>query len=321
MSNLENLPVLILAYNRLEKLIKCIETISQYGIKKIYVSIDGPKNNYDYQTQLLMKKYFKNNYCASEIIFKQINLNYGCRIAPIMGINWFFNSNKYGVVLEDDLFLSRNCFKSFYYLLDKFKFDKEYMSITSFNEYVSNTNLVYSMPVWRSWGWATWSDKWLEYKNFSKRIRNYDLVKLYSLLPNDLKSFETVKVLKACQLNLLDAWDYEFNFFHIVNNYKSLTLGGINNFVYGFDQSATHTKNNLSVDVDFSLFKEREFDLSKIKKYELISTIEILKKCGFYYSHGQKRDSLLILIILGIFYDLKFKLRLFKRNFLNNITK
>ena len=35
----------------------------------------------------------------------------------------------------------KNCFKSFYDLLDKFKVDKEYMSISSFNEYVSNTNL------------------------------------------------------------------------------------------------------------------------------------------------------------------------------------
>ena len=29
------------------------------------------------------------------------------------------------------------------------------------------------------------------------------------------QSFDTVKIIKACQLNLLDAWDYEFNFSHI----------------------------------------------------------------------------------------------------------
>ena len=32
----------------------------------------------------------------------------------------------------------------------------------------------------------------------------------------------------------MDAWDYEFNFSHIVNN-KKFTIGGINNYVYGFE--------------------------------------------------------------------------------------
>ena len=51
---------------------------------------------------------------------------------------------------------------------------------------------------------------------------------------------ETAQLVKASQLNLLDAWDYEFNFSHLVNMKKSLTIGGINTLVYGFDDTATH---------------------------------------------------------------------------------
>ena len=45
-------------------------------------------------------------------------------------------------------------------------------------------------------------------------------------MPRHLRSIETVKLVKSSQLNLLDAWDYEFNFTHVVNAKYSLTLGG-----------------------------------------------------------------------------------------------
>ena len=79
-------------------------------------------------------------------------------------------------------------------------------------------------------------------------------------MPLELRSMETVKLVKASQLNLLDAWDYEFNFSHVVNNNSSLTMGGINNFVYGFDESSTHAIDIDSTGIDFNLFGEREFD-------------------------------------------------------------
>ena len=44
MSDISNLPVLILAYNRFDKFNKCINTLYKQGIKKIFLSIDGPKN-------------------------------------------------------------------------------------------------------------------------------------------------------------------------------------------------------------------------------------------------------------------------------------
>ena len=120
------------------------------------------------------------------------------------------------------------------------------------------------MPVWRSWGWASWSHKWNKNLIFSKKIRHYNLIQLYKLMPLELRSMETVKLVKASQLDLLDAWDYEFNFSHVINNNSSLTMGGINNFVYGFDESSTHAVDIDSTGIDFNLFREREFDISEI---------------------------------------------------------
>ena len=49
MQKLENLPVLILAYNRFEKFNRCIKRLNEQGIKKIYLAgFDGFKKDDPY---------------------------------------------------------------------------------------------------------------------------------------------------------------------------------------------------------------------------------------------------------------------------------
>ena len=148
---------------------------------------------------------------------------------------------------------------------------------------------------------------------FSARINNYSLLNLYGIMPKDLRSVETVKILKACQLNFLDAWDYEFNFTHIVNNLNSLTVGGINNFVYGFDKSATHSIDIDSLGIDFNLFSEREIEEDKIIFNSYRNTKLILNKCGFFYSPNINLINVINQIMRIFYYSIIFRLRIFKR--------
>ena len=48
---------------------------------------------------------------------------------------------------------------------------KRIMSISSFNEFIlQDINSITLSPIFRSWGWATWSDKWKEHLKFSNNI-------------------------------------------------------------------------------------------------------------------------------------------------------
>jgi hypothetical protein len=222
--------------------------------------------------------------------------------------------NKYGVVLEDDVLITRKCFEVFLSLLELNKSNKEFMSISSFNEF-SNKNFesIYSIPVWRSWGWASWADRWQFHLNFSEKIKKLNIWQLYNLMPKNLQSIETVKLVKASQLNLLDAWDYEFNFTHVANKKNSLTLGGINTMVYGFDQFATHTIDLDSIDINFDLFCEREFDLKKIKKLSMKNNILLLKKCGFYFRKNNFWQFRIFNFLKFLYNSFLFRLRIIKR--------
>mgnify|MGYP001160828237 FL=1 len=315
MHDIDELPILVLAYNRFDKFKKCINTLYSQGVRKIFISIDGPKNSLDIKEQKKIERFCKKNMFEIDFKLNFLQYNNGCRLGPIKGISWFFQQNKYGVVLEDDVIISNKCLETFCFLLQKNIYKKNYMSLSSFNEYAINENeQLYSMPVWRSWGWATWAEKWIEHINFSEKINNFNFWKLYNLLPLELRSIETINLLKASQLNLLDAWDYEFNFSHIANNLKSLTIGGINNYVYGFDDSATHPINLESLDIDFNLFNKTQIDKSIIKICNYEESNKIMKKCGFFYDHKKyKKNFNFSDLFLGTIFRLIFFLRIIKR--------
>ena len=314
MSSIKDLPVLILAYNRFDKFNRCINTLKDQGIKKVFISIDGPKNKFDLKNQNKINKFCIQNPLNLDIKINKLQYNNGCRLGPIKGITWFFNENKYGVVLEDDVLVSKKCIELFSFLLkDNFN-SRNYMSISSFNEFTNKEiECIYAMPVWRSWAWASWSHKWNEHLIFSKKIRHYNLIQLYKLMPLELRSMETVKLVKASQLDLLDAWDYEFNFSHVINNNSSLTMGGINNFVYGFDESSTHAVDIDSTGIDFNLFREREFDISEIHYNNPDIDLLTANKCGFFFSEKKLFD-LLFDFFKGIYFSLIFRMRIIKRN-------
>ena len=314
MQKLENLSVLILAYNRFEKFNRCIKTLNEQGIKKVFLSIDGPRNKNDLKIQEEIISFCKNNNLDIEIKINKFTINYGCRLAPIKGISWFFSQNRYGVILEDDVIISKKCLQAFSYLLEKYFNNEEFLSISSFNEFTdSEIESIYSIPVWRSWGWASWAHKWESHIDFSKKIRYFNMWDLYNLMPKDFRSIETAQLIKASQLNLLDAWDYEFNFSHLVNMKKSLTIGGINNLVYGFDDTATHPIDLDQLGIDFTLFDDREIDLQNIVRLGNDKIILILRKCGFFY----KRDFSFIKVLCDfnkfILFSFIFRLRIIKR--------
>ena len=314
MNDLINLPVLILAYNRFEKFSYCINILNKQGIKKIFISIDGPKNDYDLKNQNKIYNYCKQNKLDLDIKINRLKYNYGCRLGPIKGITWFFKENEYGVILEDDVIVSKKSLEVFSFLLKENLNNNNSMSITSFNEFTNKKiESIYCTPVWRSWGWASWSDKWNNHIKFSNKIKDKNIWDLYNLLPENLRSIQTAKLVKASQLNLLDAWDYEFNFSHVVNNKSSLTIGGINNYVYGFDDTATHTIDFESIGIDFNLFCEREINLNTINKLDFNKEVSTLKKCGFFYKEKNFFLMDIYNFFIFIYYSFIFRLRVIKR--------
>ena len=67
----------------------------------------------------------KNNEYGMTIIINQLDNNYGCRLGPIKAFHGF-SKNQYGIILEDDVTLSKKCIEAFSYLLEKYSNNEEF---------------------------------------------------------------------------------------------------------------------------------------------------------------------------------------------------
>ena len=61
MDIIEDLPILILGYNRKDKFLRCITTLKEYGSRNIYISLDGPKNDFDKDIQKQIMNFCNEN--------------------------------------------------------------------------------------------------------------------------------------------------------------------------------------------------------------------------------------------------------------------
>ena len=88
--------------------------------------------------------------------------NYGCAKAVSNAIDWFFENEEYGCIIEDDVVVSQDFFTLCEDLLPRYKDENRIMQIsarnTSFRTDINN-KYVYAQ-CFHCWGWATWKRAW-----------------------------------------------------------------------------------------------------------------------------------------------------------------
>lgn len=258
-------PVLLIVFNRphLTKLaLKCVEI---YKPERLYIVADGPRlgNSKDNFLCKETRRLFDNLSWDCEIIRNFREENLGCRRSVSEGISWFFSCEEKGIILEDDIEVS----KSFFYfcdeLLEKYKDEERVSMITgtdfSFGQWSPRASYGFSYYS-NIWGWATWRRAWKDYDVDIKDFSESDPA-LFAKLDLDNKEIKFWKNIFALVKGMkIDTWDFQW----VYTNFK-LKRVSINpkvNMVsnLGFASDATHTnttKSKLSrmprYDIDFPL--------------------------------------------------------------------
>ena len=106
-------PLLVISYNRPEKLKQVIKKINFKYINKIYFYSNAPINDFDkikvHQCRLIINNYnFKG---VKKIFFQKTHLPVDKSV--VKAINFLFSSEKSGIILEDDIIPT----DSFFYLM------------------------------------------------------------------------------------------------------------------------------------------------------------------------------------------------------------
>jgi hypothetical protein len=213
-------PVLFLVFNRLDTTKQVFEAIRQAKPPRLYVASDGARANREGEREKVqaVRDYIINNIdwnCEVKTLFQDKNL--GCRVAVSTAIDWFFDNEEQGIILEDDCLPEQSFFRFCEELLNKYKDDKRVMSIGGYcyrDESIKLLNSYFFTRYHHWWGWASWSRAWQYY---DRSMEQWDAVKntkwLLTIGDGNLlfKTFWGDKF-NSTYLGKIDTWDYQWLF-------------------------------------------------------------------------------------------------------------
>jgi hypothetical protein len=108
----QNIPILLIGYNRLENIVNLVEEAKKWHSHKVYISIDGPKSADDMKTNILIREYLKNldSNKNFEIWFNRNNIGLSRNITE--SISKVFEKESNLIILEDDIAINYNVYES-----------------------------------------------------------------------------------------------------------------------------------------------------------------------------------------------------------------
>lgn len=240
-------PVLFLVFNRPDTTKQVFEAIRKAKPPKLYVAADGPRKNNENDIQNIKQvKAIVTNVnwnCELKTLFRNENL--GCKIAVSSAIDWFFENEEEGIILEDDCLPHPSFFRFCEELLGRYREDQRVSVISGDNFQFGRGSKEYSYYFSRYfhiWGWASWRRAW---KNYDVNMKLWPEIKrdnwLYSYLWEKESVEHWTKIFDDVYEGKIDTWDYEWVFTCWIQN--SLCILPNVNLVsnIGFGEVATHT--------------------------------------------------------------------------------
>ena len=247
MVNFFDKPILFAAFNRPEPTKKVFAEIKKIKPKKLFITIDGPRNDEEKKKVDEVKKIVSDIDwpCKVKTLFRDKNL--GCK-SVVLAISWFFDQVEEGIIIEDDCLPTPDFFKFCSELLDKYKNDERIMHIAGYNfqrGWKRDEYSYYFSNYPYMWGWATWRRAW---KKYDIHMKNYSLIKNKGYL-SDIYPTKIEEKLIEYYLDFSHSkdphntrWDNQWIFSIISNN--SLSIVPNYNLVQniGFEKDSTHIK-------------------------------------------------------------------------------
>ncbi len=244
-----NTPILFLVFNRpgpTQRVFQCVRKIRP---SRLYIAADGPRRNCPKEKEKCKEvRAIATDVdwdCEVKTLFREENL--GCRIAVSTAIDWFFENEPEGIILEDDCLPDQSFFIFCEELLQRYRKNERVMVISG--NYFHGDYLLPSCSYFFSrynhcWGWASWRRAWQHYEpkmSSWPRLRGTDWL---INLGDGHRDFQRCwsRIFDIAKEGKVDSWAYRWTFSCWVQDglsvlpYKNLVKN------IGFGEDSTHTK-------------------------------------------------------------------------------
>jgi len=240
-------PVLLVVFKRKKEAMATLNAIREARPKKLYLAGDGARISVPKEAEQVEET--RNAIleaidweCEVKTQFQDTNL--GCGPGVLSAINWFFENEEEGIILEDDCVAQLGFFKFAEELLERYRNDQRIGLISGFNN-VLNDFGPYSYCFSKytvCWGWATWRRAWkhMDYPMKWRTDAYADSVLLNSgYLGKDYNYWK--RRIFAVDEASVSAWDFQWCFSIALQNQLGIfpNKNLISNI--GIGEGATHT--------------------------------------------------------------------------------
>lgn len=244
-------PVLFIVFNRPEETKTVLERLKLFKPEKLYVAADGPRDSKPGEKEKVnqVRALFDgmDSDCSLTLNFREKNL--GCKKAVSSAIDWFFQNEPEGIILEDDCLPDLSFFSYCTELLAYYRNNEKISMISgdnfSFGKLSVKDSYYYSMYS-HVWGWASWRRAWADY-DVSLKSLDENLEKLKKYLKTE-REFEFWKTnLSLVRDGKIDTWDYQWVYTNFIKERVSVMPASNLITNIGFAPGATHTLDDSSI--------------------------------------------------------------------------
>ena len=267
MMNMVETPVLYITFARPEYASQSFAAIKAAKPKKLYFYSNKARDDKpdEVKRNLEIRSYISQINWECEVItwFRE---EYVDVYTSLWGaIDWFFDNEERGIVIEEDCKASRAFFDYVDKLLPKYECNQRVWLISGDNftpQYnPSNLDYFFSKNI-HIYGWGSWRDRW---KSMDREMKDWPTIKntvLKKYYANPIEYIWRKKLLNRvfCKMDKFYPWDFVFEYNVIVNN--GLAVIPCINMVEDIGVSGVHHTVQLSMSnpVDFD---KKEFPINK----------------------------------------------------------
>lgn len=246
-------PVLFLVFNRPETTKRVFEAIRSARPPRLYVGADGVRSGTTGEAEKCAEARRIATAvdwpCDVHTLFRDENL--GCRKAVSQAIDWFFEQEAEGIILEDDCLPDPSFFRYAKELLNRYRDDERIMCISAqhFHGDAHQPEHSYFFSRYNHcWGWASWRRAWQHYDHDLlnwPQLRNTDWLLSIGDGSRLFQRYWT-HIFDRCHAGKIDSWAYRWTF-SCWAQHGLATLPAKNLVTnIGFGDGATHTASTRS---------------------------------------------------------------------------
>ncbi|MDX2196354.1 MAG: nucleotide-diphospho-sugar transferase [Cytophagales bacterium] len=210
-------PVLFIIFNRPDTTKMVFEKIREAKPPRLYIAADGPRSTRAGEEKNCIKtrEVVSNVDWDCEVFTKFSDKNLGMKVAEYTAMNWFFENEEDGIILEDDTLPNNSFFWFCEELLNYYKNDTRIFHISGCNlqfgkKYGDGTYYFSRNPI--CWGWASWRRAWKYYDPNIKNYTNFDKLNHFSnIMVGDINKWQYKMMIKSI-FRGRDTWDYQWSF-------------------------------------------------------------------------------------------------------------